>query len=189
MKVSPLKWIPLPVNPHLSPPRGLKDFQVGWFWNLFWASLQSEPLGYLLMSDDFWIFSGALTRERWEANSSAVLAAFEIVELSGHGRLLYFPPLKAIIEEQLFRLRSKKGTPVVVEDFNSFNKLPQSIASLSSVFDFDVGFEKERKKENESTRPKCEYCGGSGIRATGLTLGATTWCQCEAGRRRKSYGT
>ena len=151
MKTASLKWIPLPVNPPISPPRGLKDFQVGWFWNIFWASLQAEPLGYLSMSEDFWMLSGALTRERWNANCSAVLAAFEIVDISGHGRLLYFPPLKAIIEEQLARMRSKKGVPLPFEDFNNLNSNSQNVAPLSlSFLDVDVG----SKKTKEEVRPE-----------------------------------
>lgn len=188
MRASPLKWIPLPVDPPISPPAGLKDFQVGWFWNLFWASLKAESVGYLPLSDDLWMLAGALTRERWDANSSAVLAAFEILELPGHRRLIYFPSLKAIIEAQLEKLKSKKRTPSTLQDFQSFNRDPQMSGDLSlSLFDFDVGSKQERKKENERVRPECEYCEDTGLRASGVTRGASTLCQCEAGRRRRSY--
>ena len=97
MKASPLNWIPLPVEHQLGPPKGLKDFQVGWFWSLFWASVKAEWPGYLPLSDDLWMLAGALTRQRWDANAAAVLAAFEIQELAGHRRLIYFPPLVRII--------------------------------------------------------------------------------------------
>jgi hypothetical protein len=133
-----LKWVPLPVDGSIGPPQGLTDFQVGWFWNLFWASLANPEFpGYLPAArSSLWTFAGAHRRAHWDANCALVMAAFELREIAGR-KMLCLPALVHIIEEQQKKLAShrKRG------DFRSFNGNPQGCgeSSLSqSVLDFEV---------------------------------------------------
>jgi hypothetical protein len=137
-----LKWVPLPMDGSIGPPRGLKDFQVGWFWNLFWAALTNAELpGYLPVvatPDNLWTFAGAHRRAHWDAKCALVMAAFELRDVAGQKRWC-LPVLASIIGEQKKKLRNhKKGA-----DFTNEHSIPQGGGSLSLSpsqfgFDFDV---------------------------------------------------
>lgn len=148
-KCNLLTWCPVPVDisrgaqskgmalPAIAPPLGLKDFQVGWFWNLFWALAKAE--GYLPFGPDIWKIAGALTRARWDANNAAVLAAFDFTTPGANGKRestdsvdvrLYYQPLLQIIELQKSKLGKKSAT------FTTTNSAGDSLSPSQSGFDF-----------------------------------------------------
>jgi hypothetical protein len=135
-----LKWVPLPVDGSIGPPRGLTDFQVGWFWNLFWASFTNSDFpGYLPATatrNTLWTFAGAHRRAHWDANCALVMAAFELREIAGR-KMLCLPALVDIVEEQKKKLRNhKKGG-----DFKGLHSDPQRGGDYSpsqSGFNFDL---------------------------------------------------
>ena len=142
-----LKWVPLPVDGSIGPPLGLKDFQVGWFWNLFWASLANvDSPGYLpaaAVRNTFWTLAGALTRERWDANSSAVLAAFEVREIAGR-KMLCLPALVEILEEQKKKLRNhKKGD---IRSSHSNTQVSGDSSLSQSAFDFELHNQSQERR-------------------------------------------
>jgi hypothetical protein len=135
-----LSWIPLPVDGSIGPPRGLTDFQMGWFWNLFWACAGNlEFPGYLPATatrTTLWTFAGAHRRAHWDANCALVMAAFELREIAGL-KMLCLPALVSIVEEQTKKLRNhKKGG-----GFKAIHSNPQRGGESSpsqSGFDFDL---------------------------------------------------
>jgi hypothetical protein len=141
-----LKWIPMPLDGTIHPPLGLTDFQVGWFWNLFWASLTNPEFpGYLPAArSTLWTFAGAHRRAHWDANCALVMAAFELREIAGR-KMWCLPALVNIIEEQKKKLRAyKKAT-----DFKNRHSGPQEDGTCSPSqfgFDFDIK-KKEQVKE------------------------------------------
>jgi hypothetical protein len=152
MSESKLKWLPLPLNLRteagsIAPPLGLTDFQIGWFWNLFWASLANPEFpGYLPAArSTLWTFAGAHRRAHWDANCALVMAAFELREMAGR-KMLCLPALVNIVEEQQKKLSSHRGRT----DFRSSHSDAHECGDSShsqSAFDFDLqqqGGQKDR---------------------------------------------
>jgi hypothetical protein len=137
-KILRLDWIPMG-SPRLRPPAHLKDFQRGWWINLFYAMFDAG--GYLLFTSDLWLLSGALTRSRWESHCDAVLATFENSVVEGK-RVIFLPAMIEVMEEQrkkLLRTRGGFSKPTTGERARA--------RSLSqSEFDF------ESRARNESDR-------------------------------------
>lgn len=140
-----LKWIPLPLEPTLLwKPAGLEAADLGWFWNLLEASLQSEWQGYLIVEDPetLWRIAGAKHPATWKQHGAKVLAHFDRNQM--HGRpVLYFLPLVRTIEEQQKKLRGKRSR---------FPKNQQeseggAAFSLPLAFDSDVGVGSRIKKD------------------------------------------
>src|ERR1700733_12946781 len=135
-----LKWLPLPIDAgtakeaSIAPPAGLEDFQVGWYWNLFWSALgNSADTGYLPCArKNLWTFAGAHRRAHWDANCALVMAAFELREISGQ-KLWCLPPLRAIVEEQMKKLGKdkKKGGDSSGGDMHNIHSVPQTVGDLS----------------------------------------------------------
>jgi 5-methylcytosine-specific restriction endonuclease McrA len=149
------RWLPLPTIHQLHPPAGFKDYQVAWFWNLFWASLKSANMGYLPLSEDLWKVAGALNRERWEAGKSVLLGAFDIIEHDGE-KLLYFPPLKAVIEQNLKMVRRKKSSRADLEDLEVSSDQDQGEITPMSRKGMGPRMRFEILKRDAFT---CQYCG------------------------------
>lgn len=155
-----MEWAPLPLDIHRgSSARGMKlpaiappnygdwpTHQQGMFWNLFWALWKAE--GYLPFGSDLWKLTGALTRERWDANSSAVLSAFEFLDPDASGssvgasgsRQIFYRPLLQIIEFQKQKFR--KSTAIHSEAVNPL--------SLPLAFDLEVQNQKREIKKPRS---------------------------------------
>jgi hypothetical protein len=143
MSESNLKWLPLPLNLRteagsIGPPPGLTDFQVGWFWNLFWTSLANPEFpGYLPAArSTLWTFAGAHRRAHWDANCTLVMAAFELREIAGR-KMLCLPALVNIIEEQQKKLSSHRKRV----DFRISHSVPHECGDSSpsqSTFDFEL---------------------------------------------------
>ena len=142
------------VLPAIAPPLGLKDFQVGWFWNLFWALTKAE--GYLPFGPDIWKIAGALTRARWDANNAAVLAAFDFTTFGANGKQgsadtvdvqLYYQPLLEIIEGQKIKLGKKSATSTTT------NRVGDSLSSSQPGFDF--ASQNQEQGENLTTVSVC----------------------------------
>jgi hypothetical protein len=134
-----LKWIPLPVDGSIGPPRGLTDFQVGWYWNLFCACLANlEFPGYLPVTatrSTLWTFAGAHRRTHWDANCALVMAAFELREIAGR-KMLCLPDLVDIVEQQRKKLSNHRKV-----DIRSSHSDPQECGDCSpsqSVLDFEL---------------------------------------------------
>ena len=185
---SRLAWIPWYVDERrIHPPDGLKDFQQTWFWNLLFASLSAEWQGYLPMSSNLWMLAGALTRERWDANSSAVLAAFEIQKMEDGKLLLFFPSLVETINSQFEKIRDKKKRiPEISETSTGFHR---GVGSLSFSFS-------DLSKHNQQTKPSAirararaparevcplGQCNGTGLRKSHYAPGKVVQCDCRAG--------
>jgi hypothetical protein len=134
-----LKWLPLPIDrtkDSVAPPQGLEDFQVGWYWNLFWSALgNSADTGYLPCTRrNLWTFAGAHRRAHWDANCALVMAAFELSERSGQ-IVLYHPVAVRIVEEQLKKLKDKKRGG----DLHTFHRHVGDLSPpLQSGFAFDL---------------------------------------------------
>lgn len=103
-----LPWLPLPTDGWPFRREGFKDFQEGWFWKLFFASLQSEWPGYLPVSADLWRVAGAHCSHCFVKDNAVVLAAFERAEVAGRG-VIYFRPLVELMQEQAEKIKSKKA--------------------------------------------------------------------------------
>ena len=128
-------WFPAPLDarrgssvrnmtlPALIPPAYFcwKDFQRGWFWDLFWCL--AEAGGRLPYGSDLWKLTGALTRARWDASSAAVLAAFEFDGPDAAGRISLLP---ALARDHRGAAAKAKGEPFVRQfgrsDFRNFNR-------------------------------------------------------------------
>jgi len=152
MKHFELSWIPLPIQHQIGPPPGLKDYQQAWFWNLFWKSLQQEWPGYLPESVYLWRLAEAHCRECFEKDCSAVMAVWERAEIAGHG-VFFYPPLVAIIQEQLKKVKSKRprtSGPAVVGFSEESTSVHSECGDLSPSL-FDLGFKKEERKEPYGT--------------------------------------
>ena len=136
MSPTKLKWVPLPVDGSIGPPLGLKDFQVGWFWNLFWASLNnSEFPGYLPATrSNLWTFAGAHRRAHWDANCALVMAAFELREIAGR-QMLCLPGLITILDEQQKKLRNHKKS--YVRNLNNDPQVSGDYSPSQSAFCFE----------------------------------------------------
>jgi hypothetical protein len=134
-----LKWVPLPVDGSIGPPPGLADFQVGWFWNLFWAALSnSEFPGYLPAAatcTTLWTFAGAHRRAHWDANCALVMAAFELREIAGR-KMLCLPALVDIVQEQNKKLRNHRRVDIRNSHIDS-QECGDSSPS-QSAFDFEL---------------------------------------------------
>jgi hypothetical protein len=142
-----LKWVPLPVDGSIGPPMGLKDFQVGWFWNLFWASLKNAELpGYLPATrSNLWTVAGAHRPAHWDANCAVVMAAFELREIAGR-KMFCLPALISILEEQTKKLQNHKKR--VVQNLNSD---PQASGELSpSQSEFCFEHQREMKEDRHA---------------------------------------
>jgi hypothetical protein len=138
-----LKWVPLPVDGSIGPPRGLTDFQVGWFWNLFWACLANVDFpGYLPVTanrNTLWTFAGAHRRAHWDANCALVMAAFELREIAGQ-TMLCLPALVNIVETQTHKLKNHRKV-----DIRSSHSDPQESGDCSpSQFAFDFELQEQR---------------------------------------------
>jgi hypothetical protein len=141
----------MPLDGTIRPPLGLKDFQVGWFWNLLWASLTNlEFPGYLPAArSSLWTFAGAHRRAHWDANCALVMAAFELREIAGR-KMWCLPALVDIIEEQKRKLRvHKKAT-----DFKNRHSGPQEGGACSSS-QFGFAFDTKEVKEKEQVEEGC----------------------------------
>jgi hypothetical protein len=147
-----LKWIPFPLDGSFDPPRGLEDFQVGWYWNLFWTALRNPAHpGVLASRKNLWTFAGAHRRAHWDANCALVMAAFELREIAGQ-KLWCLPRLIEIVEQQQKKLRNHKGV------FRDSHRDPQASGDFSpsqSVFDFDLspGGENEQRSSAKPGAP------------------------------------
>ena len=138
-----LKWVPLPVDGSIGPPRGLTDFQVGWFWNLFWACLANADFpGYLPVTanrNTLWTFAGAHRRAHWDANCALVMAAFELREIAGQ-TMLCLPALVNIVETQTHKLKNHRKV-----DIRSSHSDPPECGDCSpSQFAFDFELQEQR---------------------------------------------
>jgi hypothetical protein len=150
-----LSWLPMPIQYQIGPPAGLKDYQQAWFWNLFWKSLQQEWPGYLPVSVSLWRLAEAHCRECFEKECSAVMAVWERAEVAGQG-VLFYPPLVAIIQEQLKKIKSKRPRttgPAVV----GFSEEPTTVHSecggfSPSLFDLDVGLNNDADLKKEDLK-------------------------------------
>jgi hypothetical protein len=147
-----LKFIQVPVERRIGLPAGLEDFQQGWFVNLLCASLEAELQGFLPMSSNLWSIAGAKRKDFWESHKSRLLACFEVREMVDGKKLLFYPPLVALIEEGIRKINEKRRrfNPAFSEDSTDVHK---GCGDLSpSLSDFDVGSKKERKQsKNERT--------------------------------------
>jgi len=161
-----LEWAPLPMNirkgsrskgcalPAIAPPRGLKDFQVGWFWNLFWAS--AEAGGYLPTGPELWQLTGAFTRARWDANRAAVLAAFECTLPDADGRFqIFYPPLVRILEQQKRKLealdaRYKKSSRAEISSVSTGFHTGGGVSS-PSLSQSGFNFDSKNQDQNQQT--------------------------------------
>jgi len=188
-----LKWLPLPLDLQtkagsIAPPAGLADFQVGWYWNLFWTALRNpEHPGFLAGRKNLWTLSGARTRERWDANCSAVMAAFELREIAGQ-MLWCLPPVLILIEEQSKKITDKKGRG----DSHSLHSLPQNVGSLSPslqsgfAFDLQEPIQIQKQSSTCARAPARVTTGGysqADFDARDLRKMAKAWdwlCQCNA---------
>ncbi len=131
-------------NGSIGPPPGLTDFQVGWFWNLFWASLVNPDFpGYLPAArSTLWTFAGAHRRAHWDANCALVMAAFELREIAGR-KMLCLPTLVDIVEEQKKKMRNHRKV-----DINSPHSDSQECGYYSpsqSAFDFELQEQEGRR--------------------------------------------
>lgn len=144
-----LKWVPLPVDGSIGPPRGLTDFQVGWFWNLFWASLSnSEFPGYLPVTatrNTLWTFAGAHRRAHWDANCALVMAAFELREIAGR-KMLCLPRLVDMVEEQRKKLRNHRKADIRI--FHIDSQGGGDYSPSQSVLGFEL---QEQRGQNATT--------------------------------------
>ena len=142
-----LPWLPFPSDGWVYRREGFNDFQEGWFWKLFFASLQAEWPGYLPVSADLWRVAGAHCSHCFKKDGAIVLAAFERAEVAGRG-VIYFRPLVELMQEQAEKIKSKKARA----DFRISTVTQRSTdfgyPSLSLVFDF-----KEKKEDDENRRP------------------------------------
>jgi hypothetical protein len=119
-----LDWIPN----KLKAPRYLRDFQRAWWRDIVDAMFDNaDKQGYLPATENFWRIAGAHSRPMWEAHSGAVMACFESAEVTGRGKMIFYPPLLDLIDTQRGKLR---GTKRARE--SPSNSLSQS------VFDFEV---------------------------------------------------
>lgn len=138
--------------PPIAPPEGLKSHQLGYWWTLFWALLEAG--GYLPFGSDLWKLTGALTRERWDANRSAVLAAFEFTEPDASGRRdIFYPPLIKIIEQQKGKYRRRSRDQLGISEVSTaIHKGGRSISPsvLQSDFDFDSKDQNQIQKHSSA---------------------------------------
>jgi hypothetical protein len=142
-----LPWLPFPCDGWSYRREGFKDFQEGWFWKLFFASLQSEWPGYLPVSADLWRVAGAHCSHCFNKDSAIVLAAFERAEVAGRG-VIFFRPLIELMQEQAEKIRSKKARA----DFR-ISTVPQiSTKSGSPSLSLDLDF--KEIKEAPKISPK-----------------------------------
>jgi hypothetical protein len=123
----------------------LKDFQRGWWVNLFWAMFDAEPQGYLPVTSDLWLLSGALTPSRWESHRDRVLAAFENSVVEG-AQVIFFPPLIEVLETQRKKLLRNRGRGGFSKPSNDESERAPSVSLSQSEFDF------ESRARNESDR-------------------------------------
>lgn len=159
-----LKWLPIP--PHFWIPDEFRDYEVGWHVNLLKASLRTETPGYLqILHDgeeascaeglsvtrDLWKLAGSHNGPYFQKESVRVMARFEVRQFGCH-RVLFFPPLVEVINEQLKKLRNKRSRPEISEASTGVHR--GSGFSSPSLFDFDVGSKKEMeaKKPNQFTQ-------------------------------------
>ncbi|HKM99477.1 MAG TPA: hypothetical protein VJX23_03095 [Candidatus Binataceae bacterium] len=137
-----LKWIPMAVD--LSPglvPKGLwpvfeKDFQAAWFMNLFRASLQAEPQGYLDPRLPLGMIAGAHSGRFWESHKAAVLARFDIAERNGV-KYLVFPPLLEVLNQQVKKQRTHRAREEFSEKCTPFPQECGDSSLSQSAFDFE----------------------------------------------------
>lgn len=136
--------------PPIAPPKGLKDFQENWFWRLFFALTKAG--GYLPFGSDLWKLTGALTRARWDANSAAVLAAFEFSEPDAEGRRnIFYPPMIAIIAEQKKKYgRRSQDKREFSESSTAIHKGGDyvSLSASQSALEFEVQNQEPSPKTN-----------------------------------------
>ena len=143
-------WFPFPIHVDRTwIPPSLRDYERSWFWNLLFASLRADPQGYLSPSSPLHVLAGALTRERWDASSSAVLAAFGTCEVEGV-QMLCFPPLIEVLREQQRKILRKRGSS---EAFTGAHKRVREPASLSLS-----GVEFQKQRTADATNPENEDC-------------------------------
>jgi hypothetical protein len=170
-----LKWIPLPLDGSIAAPPDLEDFQVGWFWNLFWTALRNpEHPGFLASRKNLWTFAGAHRRAHWDANCALVMAAFELREIAGQ-KLWCLPTLVEIVERQQKKLRDHKGGV-----FREIHRDPQASGDSSpsqSVFDFDRKDQKEKTRADLSSK---KPAAGEAPCALHPDSGLTNWGSCWA---------
>jgi len=134
-----LKWFPYD-HRTMGPPAGLYDFQVGWYFNLFWSSIQASGRpGYLTVTrGNLWTYAGAHRRSHWDANCDLVMAAFVLERDQGRYLLLHHPIAAPVLEEQLKKIGQKKGGGIS-EVSTAFHKPVGDLSPpLQSGFAFDL---------------------------------------------------
>lgn len=154
MELKRVKWLPFAVDG--SPgmfarrlrPQFAKDFQTAWFWNLFWASLEAEPQGYLDPRLPLGKLAGAHSDRFWSRHKDAVLARFELREWNSV-EMLCFPPLIEVIESQMKRIRQHRAR----EEFSTDSQPSTGGAGfpLPSQSSFAFDFQELAQKQKPST--------------------------------------
>jgi hypothetical protein len=133
-----LKWFPYD-HRTMGPPAGLYDFQVGWYFNLFWSSIRASGRpGYLTVTrGNLWTYAGAHRRSHWDANCDLVMAAF-VLERDQGRFLLHHPIAAPVLEEQLKKIKQKKGGGISEVSTPFHRPVGDLSPPLQSGFAFDL---------------------------------------------------
>jgi hypothetical protein len=128
--------------------------------------LQQEWPGYLPVSVSLWRLAEAHCRECFEKECSAVMAVWERAEVAGQG-VLFYPPLVAIIQEQLKKIKSKRPRttgPAVMGFSEESTTVHSECGGFSpSLFDLDVGLNNDadlKKEDLKIEERKPSYAAG-----------------------------
>lgn len=153
------KWLPLPLD--LWVPKDFKDFETGWFVKLLIASLEAETPGYLPVTRELWSLAGSHDGRFFQREGTRVLARFEAQQFGRH-RCLFFPPLVAVIEEQMRKIRGKRpreggSFPQTEESYSHFHRLPQVCGSPSLSTDLGFAFEVGSKEKRSLRKSKSGF--------------------------------
>jgi hypothetical protein len=124
-------------SPQLRPPAHLKDWQRGWWWNLFWAMFDAERQGYLAVTSDIWLVAGSRDRQRWVSHGDSVTATFDTTDIAGQ-HVISFRPLIEVLRRQRKKLKKTK----------------RASEPLSLSLDFDSKQSKEKKRAAGYRAPK-----------------------------------
>jgi hypothetical protein len=143
----------MPIDGSIGPPRALADFQVGWFWNLFWDVLgRSAGTGTMsYVRSKLWIVAGAHSRAHWDANCALVMAAFEISTCaeSSEQIVVSYPPLTRLLDEARQSLRNHKKGERVFRNLHSHSQASGNLSPpLQSGFAFDLQEPIQIQKQN-----------------------------------------
>jgi hypothetical protein len=171
-----LKWIPLPLDGSIGPPPGLKDFQVGWWWNLFCAALMNRhQQGYLNVSRDrLWIVAGSHHRAYWDANSAEVMEAFELREIAGR-EMWCLPALVQLVEEQRKKLRHREpreGGPGLISPSPSQSPSASDLKDQKQNQQQMPSTARARSPAEACTRSPAQHCAARMIEV--LSLASTS---------------